>query len=65
MPKLLDDYLTEAELCEELEIKPRTAKDWRDKRIGPPVTYIKGRPHYRRGGARDWLLSREGKGRAA
>ena len=65
MSKLLDDYLTDAELCEELGVSKATTKRWRDERIGPPVTYLKGAPLYRKQATRDWLLSREGKGRAA
>ena len=65
MFKLLNEYYTDAEFCEELNIKPRTSKRYRDERIGPPVTYIKGLPYYRKESTRQWLLSREGKGRAA
>ena len=64
MHNLLDEYYSDAELCEQFDITPRTSKSWRDQRSGPPVTYIKGKPHYRKKAARDWLLSREGKGRS-
>lgn len=65
MSELLDDYYSDPELCEQLNVKPRTTRQWRLDRNGPPVTYIKGRPHYRKESARAWLLSREGKRGAA
>jgi hypothetical protein len=65
MSGLLDDYYDDSELCEEIGVKPRTTKQWRIERKGPPVTYIKGRPYYHKDSARQWLRSREGKGRAA
>ena len=65
MSELLDDYYNDLELCEQLYVKPRTTKRYRDERIGPPVTYIKGRPYYRKESVRKWLRGREGKGRAA
>ena len=65
MSELLDEYYNDPALCNELDVKPRTTRQWRLKRKGPPVTYIKGRPHYRKESVRSWLLKREGKGRAA
>lgn len=62
---LLSEYFDDQELCEQLGVKPRTTKQWRTERKGPPVTYIKARPHYRKESVRKWLQSREGKGRAA
>lgn len=62
---ILDDYFTNNELCNELGIQPRTSKSWRDARIGPPVTFLRGKPHYRKAAVRDWLLSREGRRRGA
>ena len=56
---LLDDYYTDPELAREMGVKPRTTKSWRDKRTGPPVTYIAGKPHYRKEAVRQWLLARE------
>ena len=58
---LLDDYFSDAELCAELNVKPRTTKSWRDARTGPPVTYITGKPFYRKESTRAWLLKREGR----
>jgi hypothetical protein len=62
---LLDDYYSDPELADDLGVTIRTTKSWRDKRTGPPVTYIKGKPYYRKVSAREWLLSREGKHRGA
>ena len=59
---LLDDYYSDVELADELGKKPRTIKAWRDRRTGPPVTYISGKPYYRKNAVIDWLLDREGKG---
>jgi len=63
MSKLLDDYYSVNQLCAELDIKPRTLKNYRDQRAGPPVTYLSGQPHYRREAVRQWLRGREGAGR--
>ena len=62
---LLDDYYDADQLSAELNRTPRTLCDWRTKRKGPPVTRIGNRPYYHRDSVRQWLLSREGKGRAA
>lgn len=56
---LLDDYYTDPELAREMKVKTRTTKAWRDQRKGPPVTYIAGKPHYRKEAVRQWLLARE------
>jgi len=56
---LLDDYYTDPELAGELRVKTRTTKSWRDKRTGPPVTYISGKPYYRKESVRQWLIDRE------
>ena len=59
---ILDEYFTDPEFAAEMRVKPRTTKLWRDQRTGPPVTYIAGKPHYRKEAVRSWLLKREGKG---
>ena len=56
---LLDEYYTDPELAREMKVKTRTTKAWRDQRTGPPVTYIAGKPHYRKEAVRQWLLARE------
>lgn len=62
MSTLLDEYFTDAELCNELGVSHHTTRRWRLERIGPPVTYIRRKPHYRKTAAREWLLAREGVG---
>lgn len=57
---LLEEYFTEQQLAAELGITTRTTRRYRNDRIGPPVTYITGKPHYRKESARQWLLAREG-----
>jgi len=56
---LLTEYLTADDLAEALGVTLRTIKNYRDMRIGPPVTYIAGRPRYRRAAVEKWLLDRE------
>ncbi|HEB85558.1 MAG TPA: hypothetical protein ENI68_00855 [Gammaproteobacteria bacterium] len=56
---LLDDYYTDPEFAREMGVKTRTTKSWRDNRTGPPVTFIAGRPRYRKEAVRQWLLARE------
>lgn len=57
----LEDYFAEEEAARYVNKKPRTLKDWRDRRIGPPVTYVGGKPYYRKASLKQWLLSLEGK----
>jgi len=56
---ILEDYYNDPEFAGEMGVKTRTTKSWRDKRTGPPVTYIRGKPHYRKEAVRQWLLDRE------
>ena len=56
---LLDDYLTPAQLAEELGKSVRTIDRWGVLRIGPPKTVIGKKPYYRREGVRQWLLRQE------
>ena len=56
---LLDDYLTPAELADELHKSERTIARWDGLRIGPPKTVIGKKPYYRREGVRQWLLRQE------
>ena len=43
--RLLDGYLSENELAEQLGRARRTLQEWRAKRIGPPFTRI-GRAYF-------------------
>ena len=56
---LLDDYLTDAELAEELHVSLRTIKRWRNARTGPPCIYVRKRPLTLRETARKWLRELE------
>lgn len=56
---ILDSYYSDPDLAREMGVKTRTTKSWRDKRTGPPVTYIAGKPYYRIEAVRQWLLARE------
>ena len=60
---LLDEYLDDEELAEELNISTRTLHRWRRLGDAPPVTRIGGRNRTRRGTACEWLRSLE-EGRA-
>ena len=54
---LLDDYLSEAELAEELEKDVRILQRWRKLGVGPPFTLTGVTPKYPRAGAVRWLES--------
>jgi hypothetical protein len=56
-PGLLDDYLSEAELAEELQKDVRTLQRWRKLGVGPPFTLTGVTPKYPRSGAARWLES--------
>jgi DNA-binding transcriptional MerR regulator len=34
------------EFCRQLDISPRTAREWAEKRYGPPVRRVGGRVYY-------------------
>lgn len=61
MNEILSNYFSVVELATQLGKKPRTLKGWRDRRIGPPVTYLGGQPFYRKEAVKSWMLSLEGK----
>ena len=56
---LLDDYLTERELAEELGICLMTLRRWRVMAETPPITRIGVKIYYRRDAVADWLKSRQ------
>lgn len=58
-PGLLDAYLSEAELAEELGVKPRTLRSWRAQNIGPAWLKIAKRVKYHRDGVPVFLRSIE------
>jgi len=59
LEKLLDEYLSEEQLAEELRVGKATVAGWRKKQIGPAYTEIGRRIYYRRGGALEWMRRRE------
>jgi predicted site-specific integrase-resolvase len=59
MPRILDDYLTPAELCEQLGIVPKTLSRWHALGEAPPRTMIGRKPYYKRISIEAWLASRE------
>ena len=58
-PNLLQDYLTRAELAEQLGKNARTLIRWEQDRVGPPVTRIGRKVLYRIPAVMLWLQSRE------
>jgi hypothetical protein len=56
---VLDDYLSDVELAQELDVSPRTIARWRAMREGPPLTRVGRRIMYRRSSVRLWLEGRE------
>jgi hypothetical protein len=58
-PSLLDDYLTAAELVEQIGVTLDTLKRWNRLAIGPPFTMVGRQRLYHRDSARAWLKSRE------
>ena len=56
---ILDDYLRQDELAEQLKVHPRTIERWRLQGIGPPVTWKGREPIYNIDSTRAWLRSRE------
>jgi hypothetical protein len=56
---LLDEYLTPAELADELGVCTKTLDRWRVTGSGPPITKIGRKPFYSRAGVLAWLRDRE------
>ena len=54
---LLDDYMSEAEIADELDKNLRTLQRWRKLRIGPPFTMNGVMPIYNIEKARQWLAA--------
>ena len=57
--ELLDDYLTKAQLAEELHRHPRTIDRWTARRAGPPGTVIGRQRLYKRASVEKWLAGLE------
>jgi hypothetical protein len=58
---LLAGYIGEIELAKQLGVGLRTLREWRTKGVGPPITYIGRRPHFKISSVTAWLDSRERK----
>jgi hypothetical protein len=55
---ILQDYLAEQQLADELDVTLRTLRNWRARGEAPPITRIGLRIFYHRNDVRDWLRSR-------
>jgi hypothetical protein len=56
---ILDGYLSEAELANELNLNKATLMRWRKKQIGPPFTMIGRGVFYSRDSVLLWLKKQE------
>ena len=59
--QLLDDYLTENQLANELGVTVRTLRNWRAVGDSPPVTRIGNRNYIARPDGREWLEKIKGR----
>ena len=57
-PRVLDGYLTQAELAAELDVSDRTVARWNAEGTGPPRVLVGRKPYYGVSSARQWLESR-------
>lgn len=55
---VLDEYITEQQLADELKINLRTMKNWRISGYAPPVTKIGIRVYFARSDVMEWLRTR-------
>lgn len=58
-PSVLDGYITEAELADQLNCSVRTVQRLAEKGEGPPRTRIGRHIYYHYGHVREWLLDQE------
>jgi excisionase family DNA binding protein len=56
---LLDEFITQDELADELDVSRDTILRWRRRGAGPPCTYIGQRAMFRREAVKQWLRSLE------
>ena len=57
--RILDEYMSDAELADELGVSPRTIARWDRLREGPPITRVGRKKFRRREAVRAWLAARE------
>ena len=53
--QLLDEYLTKADLAEQLGKCERTIERWNRERTGPPPTIIGSQKYYHIDDVKDWV----------
>lgn len=58
-PGLLDDWMSRAELAQELGLSVDTLARWETRRIGPTCVRIGRKVIYRRGAVQEWLRDQE------
>lgn len=58
-PGLLDDWISRAELAQELCLSVDTLARWETRRIGPTCVRIGRKVLYRRGAVLEWLHEQE------
>ena len=56
---LLNDYLTEQQLAEQLDVTIRTLRKWRSLGEAPPETRLGKRIYYSRRSALSWIQARQ------
>lgn len=56
---VLDEWMTQAELAQELGVSADTLQRWASQRIGPPRTKVGGRVYYRKESVKAWLRAQE------
>jgi excisionase family DNA binding protein len=56
---VLDGYLTEKQLAEQIGVHERTLWRWRESGTGPAATFMGRRPLYRVEAVRQWLAAQE------
>jgi hypothetical protein len=54
-----EEYASDAETAQELNVSTRTLARWRAERIGPAFTKIGARVYYRRAGITEWVRANE------
>ncbi|WP_457646424.1 helix-turn-helix transcriptional regulator [Profundibacter sp.] len=59
--KALSDWISRADLAQELGVTTGTLARWATERTGPPLVRVGRRVFYRRSAVRKWLIERERK----
>jgi DNA-binding transcriptional regulator YiaG len=56
--EILADYISEDELCRQLNVTTRTAREWRRRHVGPPYLTVARQILHPVPGVKDWLKGR-------